>query len=401
MKAFAAVFAALACFVFGPKTARADGPPPANLALVATATTSFASGHETIHALNNGFYPENSNDKRHGAYGNWPMKGTQWVEYTWTKPIHTGRVNVYWFDDHRGVRLPKACRLKYFDGKQFVPVKNAKGLGLKEHAFNTTAFDALRTTKLRLEMDSSGESTGILQWRVYDWGDSPNFPPLVFAGLDRAVVSPGKTWLSGSVRGAATPDGQLATTWSKQSGPGDVVFDDPAFAKTMASFSSPGDYVLKLTADAGQLRGEDTLCVHVVPPPPATPLRAVATTRYAVTSPLLRQRLKQIIIHWIPHCYEKLSEPNLPEGGIENFTQAGNKLAGRPFVGHRGPPWPNAYVHNTVESMCLALMFDPQGDREIVVAQAEIKKKLDDWIPKILAPRNPTVTYRPSIRSAG
>ena len=198
----------------------------ANLALVATATTSFVSGHETILALNSGFDPENSNDKRHGAYGNWPMKGTQWVEYTWTKPIHTGKIDVYWFDDHRGVRLPKACRLKYFDGRQFVPVKNAQGLGLKENAFNTTTFDDVHTTRLRLEMDSSGESTGILQWRVYDWGDSPNFPPVVVAGLDRAVVLPGKTWLSGSVRGAAKPDGKLATTWSKQSGPGDVVFEN-------------------------------------------------------------------------------------------------------------------------------------------------------------------------------
>ena len=357
--------------------------------LVATATTSFVSGHETIHALNSGFDPENSNDKRHGAYGNWPVKGTQWVEYTWSQPIHTGKVDVYWFDDHNGVRLPKACRLKYFDGKQFVPVKNAKGLGLRENAFNTTTFADVHTTKLRLEMDSSDQSTGILQWRVYDWGDSPNFPPVVVAGLDRAVVLPGKTWLTGSVRGSGKPDVKLATTWSKQSGPGDTVFENSASVKTAATFSVPGDYVLKLTANDGRLHGEDTLHVTVVPPPPADPLRPVVTTRYTVTSPLLRERLKQIIIHWIPHCYEKLSDPKVPEGGIENFTQAGNKLAGRPFVGHQGPPWPNAYVHNTVESMCLALMFDPQGDKEIIAAQAAIRAKLGDWIPKILSAQEP------------
>ena len=389
MRASATVFAALACFVLGLETAPAQQPPRANLALVARATTSYVSGHETIRALNDGFDPENSNDKRHGAYGNWPMKGTQWVEYTWTKPIHTGKIDVYWFDDHNGVRLPKACRLKYFDGKQHLPVGNAQGLGLKENAFNTTTFDDVQTTKLRLEMDSSGQSTGILEWRVYDWGDSPKFPPVVVAGLDRAVVLPGKTWLSGSVRGAAMPDSKLATTWSKQSGPGDVAFENAESAQTAATFSASGDYVLKLTAGDGSLSGEDTLHVHVVPPPPADPLRPVATTRYTVTSPLLRERLKQIIIHWIPHCYEKLSDPKLPEGGIENFTQAGNKLAGRPFIGHHGPPWPNAYVHNTVESMCLALLFDPQGDAEILAAQAAIRKKLDDWIPKILSAQEP------------
>jgi DUF1680 family protein len=368
---------------------RAEGQPRANLALAATASTSFVSGHETIHALNSGFDPLNSNDKRHGAYGNWPRRDMQWVEYAWSQPIHTGKIDVYWFDDHNGVRLPNACRLKYFDGQQFLPVRNAQGLGLRENAFNTTTFDDVHTTKLRLEMDSSGQSTGILQWRVYDWGDSPDFPPAVVAGLDRAVVLPGKTWLSGSVRGGGRPDRKLTLTWSKESGPGNVEFQDAASAQTTAAFSVPGDYVLKLTADDGRVRGEDTLRVNVVPPPPADPLRPVVTTHYAVTNPLLRERFKQIIIHWIPHCYEKLSERNLPEGGIENFTRAGRKLADQPSGRHIGSPWANAYVHNTVESMCLALLFDPQGDQEIIAAQAAIRKKLDDWIPKILSAQEP------------
>ena len=242
MRTSATVFAALAWFVALLETAHADGLPPPNLALVAKATTSYVSGHETIHALNSGYDPENSADKRHGAYGNWPMKGTQWVEYTWTRPIHTGKIDVYWFDDYRGVRLPKACRLKYFDGKQFVPVKNAQGLGLRRTEYNTTTFDDVHTTKLRLEMDSSGESTGILQWRVYDRGDSPNFPPVVVAGLDRAVVLSGKTWLSGTVR-SVNKGGGVTEKWSKVSGPGNVVFEDAKSAETTATFSAPGDYV--------------------------------------------------------------------------------------------------------------------------------------------------------------
>jgi hypothetical protein len=202
VRAFAAVVAAAACFIFF-ETARGDGPPPLNLALMATATTSFVSGHETIHALNNGVDPRNSNDKRHGAYGNWPQKGTQWVQYTWSQPIHTGKIDVYWFDDHNGVRLPKACRITYFDGKQYVPIANAKGLGLKEDQFNTTTFDDVHTTKFRLEMDSSGQSTGILQWRVYDWGDSPDFPTVVVAGLESCCLArPGSVALSAA---AASP----------------------------------------------------------------------------------------------------------------------------------------------------------------------------------------------------
>ena len=39
--------------------------------------------------------------------------------------------------------------------------------------------------------------------------------------------------------------------------------------------------------------------------------------------------------------------------------------------------------------MCLAMMFDSEGDKEILAAQAAISKKLDDWVPKILAAQEP------------
>ena len=139
-----------------------DSSTGANLAPVAASRTSYVSGHETITALNDGFDPAGSNDKSRGAYGNWPRSGTQWVEYDWTKPIRTRRIDVYWFDDHRGVRLPRACRVLAWDGAAFVPVKGASGPGLEEHRFNTATFEEVATTRLRLEMDSEGRSsTGI------------------------------------------------------------------------------------------------------------------------------------------------------------------------------------------------------------------------------------------------
>lgn len=361
-----------------------------NLALVAKASTSFVSGHETITALNDGFQPANSNDKSHGAYGNWPQSGTQWVEYQWGQPISTNRIEVYWFDDARGVRLPKACRLKYWNGEKFVPVENAAELGLAANKFNTTTFSEVRTAKLRLEMDSNGTfSTGILDWRVFDSGKSPNFAPTVIAGPDRAVVLPGKTYLDGTIRDDDKVKPTPAVAWSKESGPGTVAFENDAAATTTATFSAPGEYVLKLTADDGQLTGSDTLQVVVEPPPPAVHLTPIYTKRYKIQSPLWNDRAKKLIVNWIPHCYNQMSDPNVREGGIDNFVQAGNKLAGRPFKRHTGAVFANAWVHNTVEAMCVALMIDPQGDQELVATQAAIKAKLDDWIPKILSAQEP------------
>src|SRR5215471_13917343 len=91
-----------------------------NLAVVATPSSSYTSGDTRNTALNDGNTPRSSRDSRRGSYGNWPRQGTQWVQYEWTQPISTKEVEVYWWDDRQGVRLPKASRLKYWDGKEFV-----------------------------------------------------------------------------------------------------------------------------------------------------------------------------------------------------------------------------------------------------------------------------------------
>src|SRR5262249_21349777 len=149
-------------------------------------SSSFTSGDTTVEALSNGDAPRSSRDNRRGSYGNWPSRGTQWVQYEWTQPISTNKVDVYWWDDQQGVRWPEACRLLYWDGEAFQPVANADGLGVKPDQFNTTTFDEVKTNKLRLEIVSRGEfSTGVLQWKVFDSGKSPKFPPRVKAGVDR------------------------------------------------------------------------------------------------------------------------------------------------------------------------------------------------------------------------
>src|SRR5689334_1341280 len=117
----------------------------ANLALVAAPSSSYVSGDTRNAALNDGLAPRSSRDNRRGSYGNWPRQGTQWVQYDWSQPISTKQVEVYWWDDQQGVRLPKASRLKYWDGKEFLPVANASGLGVEGNKFNVTTFDEVMT----------------------------------------------------------------------------------------------------------------------------------------------------------------------------------------------------------------------------------------------------------------
>jgi len=361
-----------------------------NLAVVAKPSSSYVSGDTSLAALNDGHAPETSHVRGRGSYGNWPRRGTQWVQYDWSQAISTRRIDVYWWDDRRGVRLPKACRLLYWDGGKFVPVRSASGLGVAKDRYNTTTFKEVRTAKLRLEIDSNGNySTGILEWRVYDSGKSPKFPPSVTAGLDRVVVQGGKTYLSGELRALVGKGDPTTVSWSKASGRGKVRFADAGALVTTATFSAPGNYVLKLTASKGALSSSATLAVKVVPPPPAKRLEPLEVKRYRIDSPLWSARAKALIVNWIPHCIAKISDPNLPQGGINNFIDAANKLAAKPHGGHRGYAFSNAWVHNTVESICLALMVDPRGDQEIIRAQQSMKTALADWIPKILAAQEP------------
>jgi hypothetical protein len=361
-----------------------------NLAVVAKPSCSYVSGDTTPAALNDGYDPRSSRDNRRRSYGNWPRRGTEWVQYDWSQAISTNGIDVYWWDDQQGVRLPKAARLLYWDGNAFIPVANASGLGVAGSQYNTTTFDEVRTARLRLEIDSNETfSTGILEWKVYDSGKSPDFPPTVTAGVDRAVVLGGKTYLSGTIQ-MLKGDG-ATVTWGKASGPGAVTFENAKAAATTATFSETGEYVLQLTAQKSPLTASSTLTVKVVSRPPADRLDVVYTKKYRIDSPLWNARAKALIVNWIPHCIDQINDPNLKQGqgGIDNFLEAAKALRGETHGRHKGYVFSNAWVHQTVESMCIALMVDSKGDSEIIKAQERFKATLEDWIPKILAAQEP------------
>jgi len=348
----AALSAAASMLLFSAAFAQQDAAEESgsgvNLAVVANALSSYVSGDTTLAALNDGYQPTSSRERRRGSYGNWPRRGTQWVQYDWSKAISTNKIDVYWWD----VRLPKACRLLYWDGKAFIPVSNPSGLGVEESKYNSTTFDEVRTSKLRLEIDSNGTySSGILEWKVYDSGRSPDFPPRVTAGVDRVVILGGKTYMNGAIKTLGSK-GTSPVTWRKISGPGTVAFENASEPVTTATFSKIGDYVLRLSAGNAPLSASSTLTVKVKTPPPAIHLEPVATKTYKIDNPLWNSRAKALIVNWIPHCIRKISDPNLKEGGINNFIDAANKLAGRPHGRHRGYVFSNAWVYNTIESIC-------------------------------------------------
>jgi hypothetical protein len=195
-------------------------------------------------------------------------------------------------------------------------------------------------------------------------------------------------------------------SWRKVSGPGRVTFKDAKALLTTATFTAPGVYVLELTADNGETTASSRLTVKAENPPPVQQLDVHHTRRYSIDSPLWNDRFKALIVDWIPHCIAQLERTDIPVGGIDNFVEAGKKLRGEPYGPHKGYVFANAYVHNAVEAMSIALMVDPKGDPEIVKAQDHMRETLDRWIPIILAAQEPdgymqTAFTLPRVSNAG
>ncbi len=385
---------------------------PVNLARVALPSSFAVTSENKITTLNDGFTPKSSADREQGAYalrGDFDGgDGARWVQYSWSKPIATRQVDVYWAVDaprphaypgSEAVRMaaPASYRILYWNGSEFIPVTHARGLGVAADTFNTTNFDEITTDKIRLEVLPEGtHAAGILEWKVWNSGPVPTIAPVIEAGIDRSVIVGGQTYLAGRAIWLQDGPGNL-TRWVKAAGPGQVVFANPSSPTTTAQIATPGEYVLELrNAASGAAAGQPVasrLHVHVEAPPPSDRLDVVYTKHYSIDSPLWNSRAKMLIVNWIPHCIAYCERTDIAanrgDGGIDNFIEAGKANRGEPHARHKGYVFSNAWVHQTVESMCIALMVDPQGDQSIIDAQQKMRETLERWIPIILAAQMP------------
>jgi hypothetical protein len=164
-----------------------------------------------------------------------------------------------------------------------------------------------------------------------------NQPPAVDAGIAVTVPLTAGASLDGTVTddGLPNPPATVTVTWSKVSGPGAVTFGNANSIDTTASFSLPGDYVLRLTASDGQVSNNDTVTVKVVvvnQPPVVNvgpnqnvEIGVPATLSAQVTDDGYPKPPGQVTVAW-----QKVSGP-----GTVNFTNAtsANTTAGFSALG--------------------------------------------------------------------
>ena len=334
-----------------------------------------------------------SRDRRRGSYGNWNRTGTQWVEYEWTQPISTNKIDVYWWADGQGVGLPEGVPAEVLGRRQVRRGQQCRRARRRGQRFNTTTFDEVTTPKLRLEIDSDGTlSTGILEWRCTTPASRRSFRRRWRPASTASSCSAARPISTAAIKTlGGEADDSTTVTWSKESGPGEVTFADAAAAETTATFSELGDYVL-------EAHGQGRRPVRFVD--------AERESRCAAASQTARRRLHQALQDRQPavepsgqgadrqldsplHRADRNAEPAHGRAASTTSSTPPTSWPASRTSRHRGYVFSNAWVHQTVESMCIALMVDPQGDEEIIAAQEKMKGTLEDWIPKILAAQEP------------
>ena len=136
----------------------------------------------------------------------------------------------------------------------------------------TASFTVTGTYVLRLTADD-GELTASDTVTITVTATPANTPPSVDAGVDTASPVNAAANLNGTVTddGLPAPPGATATLWSVDSGPAAVTFGDASLVDTTASFTVTGTYVLRLTADDGELTASDTVTITVTATPANTP----------------------------------------------------------------------------------------------------------------------------------
>jgi len=97
----------------------------------------------------------------------------------------------------------------------------------------------------------------------------PRAAPFVAAGPSQAVAFTNRVALAGVVSAEGEPalPALLTAHWTKRTGPGVVTFADPSAPGTFATFSSGGQYVLRLIADDGQVQTADDLTLTLTDSP--------------------------------------------------------------------------------------------------------------------------------------
>jgi DUF1680 family protein len=143
---------------------------PLGLPSLASSSKVTALFGEHVEAVNDQLEPASSIDYEVPFFYWWPHKGTsEWIQYDFGSSVEISSVEVYWFDNsEKGeCRVPASWRVLFLDNGNWRPVYTTDTYGVQKDQYNTVIFETVRTSSLRLEIQSrDGWAGGIHEWKV-------------------------------------------------------------------------------------------------------------------------------------------------------------------------------------------------------------------------------------------
>jgi hypothetical protein len=142
------------------------------LTRAAKPSASHCWERDTLAALNDGREPKSSGDPTLPRMTFWDHQGTtEWVQYDFPARIEARSVQVYWFQDTAGCRVPKEWRLLYREDSAWRPVKSQEPATVAPDRYNSLSFEPVNTAGLRIELVCQGVTAPVAP------------PPLRLAGV--------------------------------------------------------------------------------------------------------------------------------------------------------------------------------------------------------------------------
>jgi RHS repeat-associated protein len=196
------------------------------------------------------------------------------------------------------------------------------------------AFSAPGTYVLRL---SAGDTEYMVGDTLTVTVHPENQPPVVDAGQPQTVRLPAGAALAGTATDDGWPFGSsLTVEWGQSGGPGVVTFEDRHSAATVATFSAPGVYTLRLSASDTRFTVSAEVVVTVLPA--NTPPAADAGPDQTATAPSVprdrtvslrpvRQGLGAVGVDYHQPTNSLVLSANHPSGRPNNFVLVGGETA--------------------------------------------------------------------------
>ncbi|MBQ8214660.1 MAG: glycoside hydrolase family 127 protein [Clostridia bacterium] len=198
----------------------AKQPMEKALSAYATPSASYVSPYDQINYLNDG---TDSKDRRWTSYKEGEVVKQPWVQYDFDDEVVLSGCKIWWYNDNGGVKLADGFEILYKNNETdtFTPVSHEDDYECdNDEGFITYEFEDVAVTSLRIVIETSRASAGIVEW------------DLIAGSLDAPVDPPVDPSEDPSEEPSEDPSNEPSVEPSEESAPVASSKDDPASEKT-------------------------------------------------------------------------------------------------------------------------------------------------------------------------